>query len=265
MPAMTPRDQRSIAEIRDLLAKVRGRALASLCAELAEDDRSGIQALVASALARDAAERREKARTKRMYAREAELRESGLQVVAGLDEVGRGALAGPLTAAAVVLSASPRIEGLDDSKKLTPARREELAEVIRDKAVAVSVAHISAGELDSMGMTAALRQVMRWALEGLGLVPDHVLLDGLPLGVVENETAIVKGDGSVAAIAAASIVAKVTRDALMVSFAAEHPEYGFEHNKGYGSADHLEALARLGMSPLHRRSFTPGGGTAQLF
>jgi ribonuclease HII len=265
MLAMTPRDERSIAEIRVLLAKLRGRALKTLCAELADDDRSGIRSLVASALQRVAAERREEARTRRMYAREDALRAAGYEVVAGLDEVGRGALAGPLTAAAVVLAPSPRILGLDDSKRLMPARREELAALVRQQAIAVSVAHISADELDALGMTAALKRVMGWALEGLALSPNHVLLDGLPLHVVENETAIVKGDGSVAAIAAASIVAKVARDALMVSFAAEHPEYGLDQNKGYGSAEHLQALARHGMSPLHRRSFTPGGGTATLF
>ena len=140
-----------------------------------------------------------------------------------------------------------------------------MAKLIRQSAVAVNVAHVSAGEVDSLGMTAALRRVMGLALDGLGVTVDHVVLDGLPMRVVEHETAVVKGDGSVAAIAAASIVAKVARDALMRSLATEHPAYGFEINKGYGTSDHLAAIAREGLCAVHRRSFTIGGGTGSLF
>lgn len=262
---MTPRDELSISEIRALLAAARGRTLAGLISRLAEDDRAGVQALVDAARARARAKKRETSRTARLYALEQELRVRGCQIIAGVDEVGRGALAGPLTAGAVVLAPSPRIEGLDDSKRLTPGRREELAKVIRAQAVAVCVAHVSAGEVDSLGMTAALRRVMGLAIEGLGVTVDHIVLDGLPMRVVENETAVVRGDGSVAAIAAASIVAKVARDALMRSLATEHPAYGFEINKGYGTSDHLAAVTREGLCAAHRRSFTIGGGTGSLF
>ena len=262
---MTPRDRLSISEIRALLAAARGRVLMGLISRLAEDDRSGVQALLAAARARARAEKRESTRTARLYALEQELRERGCEIIAGVDEVGRGALAGPLTAGAVVLAPAPRIEGLDDSKRLTPARREKLANVIREQAVTVCVAHVSASEVDSLGMTAALRRVMGLAIEGLGLTVDHVVLDGLPMRVVENETAVVRGDGSVAAIAAASIVAKVARDALMRSLAAEYPAYGFEVNKGYGTSDHLAAISREGLCSVHRRSFTIGGGTGSLF
>ena len=262
---MTPRDELSVAQIRALLASSSGRTLAKLMERLADDDRSGVQTLLETARSRARAERRESVRTARLYALEQQLRESGYTLVAGVDEVGRGALAGPLTAGAVVLAPSPRIEGLDDSKRLTPARREAMAELIRQCAVAVSVAHVSAGELDSLGMTAALRRVMGLAIDGLGMHVDHVVLDGLPLHVTASETAVVKGDGSVAAIAAASIVAKVARDALMRSLAAEHPEYRFEINKGYGTSEHLAAIARVGLCAVHRRSFSPGGGTPSLF
>lgn len=262
---MTPRDELSIAEIRTLLATARGRALSTLVSRLADDDRAGVRTLVAAAQARHLAEKREHTRTARLYALEEELRERGCSLIAGIDEVGRGALAGPMTAAAVVLRPSPRIEGLDDSKRLTPARREELAAVIHEQAVSVCVAHVSANEIDTLGMTAALRRVMGRALDGLGLAVDHVVLDGLPMRVVENETAVVKGDGSVAAIAAASIVAKVARDALMRSLACSHPAYGFEINKGYGTSDHLAAISRDGLSAVHRRSFSIGGGTTTLF
>lgn len=262
---MSPRDPLSIAQIRDLLSGAQDRRLSALVARFADDDRSGVRSVVAVATARLEDARREHKRTAGMYALEAELRERGCAVVAGVDEVGRGALAGPLTAAAVVLRPEPRIEGLDDSKRLTPQRRVQLAAVIRESAVAVCVAHVSASDLDSLGMTAALRRAMREALEGLGVEIDHVVVDGLPVGVADSETAVIKGDGKVAAIAAASIVAKVTRDALMRSFAVEHPGYGFEINKGYGTPEHLGVIAARGLSPIHRRSFSIGGGTGSLF
>jgi ribonuclease HII len=262
---MTPRDALSIAEVRALLAEARGRKLTAALERFADDDRAGVQALLEMTRAHIAAEKRERARTRRLYALECELRAQGCVLVAGVDEVGRGALAGPLTAAAVVLPDSPLIEGLDDSKRLTPQRREELARVIRSAAIAIGVAHVSSGEIDSLGMTAALRRAMGLAIDGLGLRVDHVVLDGLPMHVVERETAVVKGDSKVAAIAAASIVAKVTRDALMRSLAAEHPEYGFEINKGYGTSEHFAAIGRVGLSAIHRRSFAIGGGTSSLF
>jgi ribonuclease HII len=248
-----------------LLSSAEVGGLDVLVDRFATDRRAGVQALVASAKARWEAQQRERERTGRLYTLEMQLRAKGCQAIAGLDEVGRGALAGPLTAAAVVLPTAPLIEGLDDSKRLTPARREELARVIRTHAVSVSVAHVSPGEVDALGMTRALRRVMGLALEGLGMSVDHVVLDGLPLNVTQRETAVVKGDQSVAAIAAASIVAKVARDSLMRSLAAEHPDYGFDVNKGYGTSEHLAAISRVGLSPVHRRSFNIGGGTASLF
>jgi ribonuclease HII len=262
---MTPRNELTVTEVRSLLARAHGQELTALLQRLADDDRAGVRALVASAQARLAAQRREQERTAKLYALERQLRASGCQIVAGLDEVGRGALAGPLTAAAVVLPESPRIQGLDDSKRLQPARRVELAALVREHAIAVSVAHVSAGEVDALGMTVALRRVMGLALDGLDVTVDHIVLDGLPLNVADNETAVVKGDGSVAAIAAASIVAKVSRDALMRSLAAEHPAYGFDINKGYGTSEHFAAIAREGLCSIHRRSFSTGGGTLSLF
>jgi ribonuclease HII len=262
---MASRDGLTVAQIRSLLGDAEEGELDVLVGRYATDERAGVQALVASAKARWEALQRERARTGELYALETQLRARGCQAVAGLDEVGRGALAGPLTAAAVVLPPSPHIVGLDDSKRLSPARREELARAIRTHALAVSVAHVSPGELDALGMTKALRRVMGLALEGLGMHVDHVVLDGLPLNVTDRETAVVKGDQLVAAIAAASIVAKVARDALMRSLAAEHPAYGFDINKGYGTSEHFAAISREGLSPIHRRSFAIGGGTPSLF
>ena len=262
---MTRDDVLSVAQVREILAAAHGRHLTALLARFQDDPRAGVQATLISARARAEAARRELRRTKRLYALEQELRARGFTLVAGIDEVGRGALAGPMTAAAVVLRELPLLEGLDDSKRLTPARREQLAAIVHRKAVAVGVAHVSSGEIDSLGMTAALRRVMGRALDQLGLAVDHVVLDGLPLHVVPNETAVVKGDQKVAAVAAASIVAKVARDALMRSLANEYPSYSFEVNKGYGTSEHLSAIARNGLCAVHRKSFTVGGGTQTLF
>ena len=204
-------------------------------------------------------------RLARLYALERQLRSQGYLVVAGVDEVGRGAIAGPLTAGACVLPATPRITGVDDSKRLTPSKRRSIALSIKEIALCWSVAHVPPEEIDSLGISAALRRAMGRALAGLELEPDHVVVDGLPVGVARLETAVVKGDSKVAAIAAASVLAKVERDDLMTELARAHPGYGFEINKGYGTSEHLEAVARFGLSPAHRRSFSPGGGTQALF
>ncbi len=188
----------------------------------------------------------------------------GLGIVVGIDEVGRGALAGPLTVAAVALPDEPQVVGIDDSKKLSPKRREALAAQIREVALGVGICHIPPDEIDACGMAASLRVCMGRALaacerdiaaRGNGSGADAVLVDGNPIHLHANEKTIVKGDGKAACIAAASIVAKVTRDALMVEYAQSYPAYHFDSNKGYGSAAHIEALHELGPCELHRRSF----------
>lgn len=176
-------------------------------------------------------------------------------VAAGLDEVGRGPLAGPLTVAAVVLPPEPQIVGLDDSKKISPKRREELALQIMDTALAFGIAHIEPAEIDACGMAASLRVCMLRALKACELEPDCVLIDGNPLNIHPREHSVVKGDGKVACIAAASILAKVTRDHIMEAYALRYPAYGFESNKGYGSAAHIAAIREHGPCPLHRTSF----------
>ncbi len=188
----------------------------------------------------------------------------GPGIVAGIDEVGRGALAGPLMVAAVALPDEPQVVGIDDSKKLSPKRREALAAQIREVALGVGICHIPPDEIDACGMAASLRVCMARALaacerdiaaRGNGSGADAVLVDGNPIHLHANEKTIVKGDGKAACIAAASIVAKVTRDALMVEYAKSYPAYHFDSNKGYGSAAHIEALHELGPCELHRRSF----------
>lgn len=255
----------TVAEIRALLATATGTRLERLIEEYETDPRAGVRSAVASAMRRKKLHDTERRRLARLYGLEGRLRSEGCRLVAGVDEVGRGALAGPLSVGACVLPDSPRIEGLNDSKQLTPQRREELAVVIKRVAIEWSVAHVSPSEIDSLGMTAALKLAVVRALDGLPGGFDHVVVDGRPLNVVTCETAVVKGDSSVAAVAAASIIAKVERDALMVALSDEFPAYGFAINKGYGTADHLGAIDTEGMCEHHRRSFCHGGGTGRLF
>ncbi len=179
-------------------------------------------------------------------------------LVAGVDEAGRGPLAGPVVAAAVILDDLHRIQGLADSKVLTALRREKLHDEIRAKALCVSVAQASVEEIDRLNILQATLLAMRRAVEGLRLVPAQVLVDGnrLPVLKVPAE-AIVKGDAKVPAISAASIVAKVQRDRLCADLHAQWPQYGFDGHKGYPTPEHLEALRVHGACPAHRRSYAP--------
>lgn len=178
--------------------------------------------------------------------------------IAGVDEVGRGPLAGPVVAAAVILDPARIPAGLDDSKKLTEKQRERLfEEICAHHRVAIALGSVA--QIATMNIRAASLDAMRRAVAGLAEAPDHVLVDGVdvPPGLACPGTAIKGGDGLSVSIAAASIVAKVLRDRLMVFAAEQHPGYGFERHKGYGTAAHLEALNRLGASPLHRSGFAP--------
>ncbi|HEX5391537.1 MAG TPA: ribonuclease HII [Burkholderiaceae bacterium] len=179
-------------------------------------------------------------------------------LVAGVDEAGRGPLAGPVVAAAVILDDLHPIAGLADSKKLSPAKRERLYDEIRAKALCCSVAEASVEEIDRLNILQATMLAMRRAVEGLRLKPTKVLVDGNrlpPLPMLAE--AIVKGDSKVAAISAASILAKVTRDRWCAQYHVEFPAYGFDGHKGYGTAEHLAALRLHGPCPQHRKSFTP--------
>ena len=179
-------------------------------------------------------------------------------LVCGTDEAGRGPLAGGVYAAAVVLDPTRPIMGLDDSKKLTARKREQLALLIRDRALAWAVATASVAEIDSINILRASLLAMQRAVEGLSVAPHRLLVDGLYCPRVNMPArAIVKGDATVPEISAASILAKVARDAEMRELATRHPHYGFERNKGYPTPDHLEALRRYGACEVHRRSFAP--------
>lgn len=180
----------------------------------------------------------------------------GCAAVAGLDEVGRGALCGPVVACAVILGAGFDVDGIDDSKRLTARQREVLAVRIRGAARAWAIGSADPGEIDRLNILRATRVAMRRAVAGLAFVPDLLLVDALTIPEIPiPQKAIVKGDALSVSIAAASIVAKVARDEMMREWDRRYPGYGLSHNMGYGSEDHREALRRMGPSAIHRRSF----------
>jgi ribonuclease HII len=251
-----PISRLTIDEIRVLIAGAPPGPGDSLWDELASDPRKGVTAIREAAIRARRRSARERARLEGLRRHEAELWAKGVRLVAGVDEAGRGPLAGPVVAAAVVLPRDLGISGIDDSKKLTPSKREELYERIRADALAVGVGSASEKVIDEVNILRATFRAMRDAVAGLERVPDHVLVDGeaIPdLGL--PQTGILRGDERSAAIAAASIVAKVTRDRLLVEYDALYPGYGFAQHKGYGTPEHIAALTRLGPCEIHRLSF----------
>ena len=183
--------------------------------------------------------------------------DSGAKLVAGVDEVGRGSLFGPVVAAAVILEPSYRIRGLRDSKLLQQADREKLAPRIREHAIAFSVAAVDVGRIDQINIYHASRLAMRLAVEGLSTRPDHLLIDAMKIDFDCPQTPIIHGDALSISIAAASILAKVERDAMIRAWDPVYPEYGLASNKGYSTPKHKKVLRELGPTPLHRQSFAP--------
>jgi ribonuclease HII len=191
--------------------------------------------------------------------RERALRARGFFLVAGVDEAGRGPLAGPLIAAAAILPPDFALDGLNDSKKLTAKKRESLHAVLTTHSeIHWAVGEATVGEIDTLNILRATHLAMARAIEALPTTPDHALVDGLPVrGLPVDHTALVSGDTLSITIAAASIIAKVTRDRIMVELDAQYPQYGFARHKGYGVRQHLEALRHHGPCPVHRHSFQP--------
>jgi len=187
---------------------------------------------------------------------EAEVRTRGFRVIAGLDEAGRGPLAGPVVAAAVVLPPRGKWTGVDDSKKLSPAQREKIFPLLYEKALGVGVGIVEAQEIDRLNILQASLRAMQLAVEKLPLPPDFLLIDGIhTLRFPLPQQTIPKGDQRCLSIAAASIVAKVTRDRLMTAYHDQYPQYNFARHKGYGTKEHLQAIRKYGCCPLHRQSF----------
>ena len=243
-----------IGEIRDLLQAAEDQMLPDFIARFENDERSGVQQLVQRAQKRLGALEKERERLMAMHQYEEQYKDC--QAICGIDEAGRGPLAGPVVAAAVVLPKDCEILYLNDSKQLSAKKRELLYDEIMEKAVSVGVGYATPQRIDEINILQATYEAMRQAVNKLSVCPDILLNDAVRIpGLSMQQVPIVKGDAKSVSIAAASIIAKVTRDRLMMEYDKAMPQYHFAANKGYGSAEHIEALAVYGASPIHRRSF----------
>jgi ribonuclease HII len=224
---------------------------------LKSDERKGVQQVVSRWLRKRELENQAHEKFIELNQYEYKLRSQGFQSIVGIDEVGRGPLAGPVVAAAVILPEDFNVVGIDDSKKLTEAKREALYEEITSKAIDIGIGIISSEEIDQINIYEATKKAMLSAIAGLQQTPDFLLIDAMKLDTPYPFEAIIKGDAKSISIAAASIIAKVTRDRMMKELAIQFPDYGFDRNMGYGTKEHLEALQTKGITPFHRKSFAP--------
>ena len=201
---------------------------------------------------------RERARLSSLRSMEVDLWREGFRFVGGIDEAGRGPLAGPVAAACVILPGAVWLEKLDDSKKLSPSTRDRLYAEIRQKAVAWGVGICDAGYIDRVNILQATKKAMILAVSAMKQAPDALIIDAIRLELDFRQVSVPRADSLCAAVSAASVMAKVTRDRMMDAMDARYPEYGFIRNKGYGTAEHIEAIRKYGLTPIHRRSFTRG-------
>ena len=246
--------EKRINDIKNELKAADENALPVFVETYEADERSGVQALVAKARKSMEALEKERKRTQGMMKYEREY--ASYHYICGIDEAGRGPLAGPVVAGAVILPKDCQILYLNDSKQLTEKKREELYEVIMREAVAVGIGYASHTRIDEINILQATFEAMREAISKLHVKPDILLNDAVTIpNVTIRQVPIIKGDAKSVSIAAASIVAKVTRDRLMAEYDKTYPEYHFADNKGYGSAVHIEALKQYGATPIHRKSF----------
>jgi len=248
-----------LSELRRRAESLDSEAALRRFARMLEDDpRAGARALGVRCRRRGKQRGRERRHWNRLFALRAELAGLGARRIAGVDEVGVGPLAGPVVAAAVVLPDRPQLPGLDDSKRVLPSARERLARAIREQALSVSIAEVWPEEIDRLNIYHAALEAMRLAVVGIDPEPDHVLVDARTIpSICTPQTSLVHGDARDGSIAAASIVAKVHRDAIMGRLDREYPGYGFARHMGYATREHRAALRRRGPCPIHRRSFSP--------
>ncbi|WP_147532105.1 ribonuclease HII [Bacillus marasmi] len=247
----------TISQIEKRLKNIQENELNDFIKILKEDDRKGVQQLLARWQKQQDHAKMLQQKFQEMSQYEQKLRKQGFQNIAGIDEVGRGPLAGPVVAAAVILPENIYLPGLDDSKKLSEQKREELYEQIITGAVAYQVGIISAEEIDQINIYEATKKAMLTSIAGLSTKPDYLLIDAMKLTTPYPYEAIIKGDAKSISIAAASIVAKVTRDRMMKELHEQYPDYGFASNMGYGTKEHMDALQVVGITPYHRKSFAP--------
>ncbi|MCK3881903.1 ribonuclease HII [Streptococcus suis] len=246
----------TIKEVTALLAQVDSLD-SPVWSELAQDERAGVQAAIKKRRKELEKEAVEDARLEAMLFYEKALYENGVEWIAGIDEVGRGPLAGPVVAAAVILPKGCKIRYLNDSKKIPKSKHEAIYQEVMERAVAVGLGVKDAAVIDQVNIYEATKLAMLEALGKLSQEPEHLLIDAMKLDTKIPQTSIIKGDANSLSIAAASIVAKVTRDKMMADYDKEFSGYGFAKNAGYGTSEHLEGLNQLGITPIHRKTFEP--------
>ena len=246
----------TIKEIKERLATIDDLDH-PLFEELILDGRAGVQAAISKRKRELQKQVDEDLRLEKMLAYEKELYAQGIDLIAGVDEVGRGPLAGPVVAAAVILPKACKILGLNDSKKIPKSKHKEIYEAVLQNAVAIGIGIKDNQVIDQVNIYEATKLAMMEAIGQLEPQPQHLLIDAMRLDLPISQTSIIKGDANSLSIAAASIVAKVTRDQMMEEFDREYPGYDFAQNAGYGTAKHLAGLDKLGVTPIHRRSFEP--------
>lgn len=247
-------EQKKISEIKEELQAAEETMLPAFISEYNNDSRAGVQKLLQQAGKRLEKLQQERERIERLKVYERQYEQAGH--VCGIDEAGRGPLAGPVVAGAVILPKDCGILYINDSKKLSEKKREELYEVIMEQALATGIGMVSPARIDEINILQATYEAMRQAIQNLTLTPDILLNDAVTIPQVDiPQVPIIKGDAKSISIGAASIIAKVTRDRIMEQYHKEMPEYGFASNKGYGTKDHIQALKTYGACPIHRASF----------
>ena len=246
----------TIKEIKERLATIDDLDH-PLFEELILDGRAGVQAAISKRKRELQKQVDEDLRLEKMLAYEKELYTQGIHLIAGVDEVGRGPLAGPVVAAAVILPENCKIPGLNDSKKIPKSKHHAIYQAVLDQALSVGIGIKDNQVIDQVNIYEATKLAMLEAIQELDPRPQHLLIDAMKLDLPIPQTSIIKGDANSLSIAAASIVAKVTRDQMMEEFDCEYPGYDFTQNAGYGTANHLAGLDQLGVTPIHRRSFEP--------
>ncbi|WP_247952017.1 ribonuclease HII [Streptococcus oralis] len=246
----------TIKEIKELLATVK-ELDNPLFLEFEKDPRSGVQKEIYKRKKAIQVELDENLRLETMLSYEKELYKRGVTLIAGVDEVGRGPLAGPVVAAAVILPKNCKIRGLNDSKKIPKKKHLEIYYAVQDQALAIGIGIMDNQVIDQVNIYEATKLAMKEAISQLSPKPEHLLIDAMKLELSISQTSIIKGDANSLSIAAASIVAKVTRDNIMKDYDNQYPGYDFTANAGYGTAKHLDGLKKLGVTPIHRISFEP--------
>lgn len=246
----------TIKEIKECLATI-DRLDHPLFEELIADGRAGVQAAISKRKRELQKQVDEDLRLEKMLAYEKELYAQGIQLIAGVDEVGRGPLAGPVVAAAVILPENCKIPGLNDSKKIPKSKHQAIYQAVLDQALSIGIGVKDNRVIDQVNIYEATKLAMLEAIQELDPQPQHLLIDAMKLELPISQTSIIKGDANSLSIAAASVVAKVTRDQMMTAYDQDYPGYDFAQNAGYGTTKHLEGLKKQGVTPIHRRSFEP--------